>query len=131
MQISEIESKFVIPQKDLSNLNSNLNKAIEFTQNVSKYWVSGNLDQKQRIQKLVFPEGLVIDTEKRQYRTSKVNALFAVKRSFTKNTKDYKKEIPTENGKESSLVAGVGETSNFELLKGLAEVTTPRDTVGD
>jgi hypothetical protein len=87
-QITEIESKFTIPEKDISNLKSNLNKAIDFTQNVSKYWVSGNLDQRQRIQKLVFPEDLVIDTEKRQYRTSNINALFAVKCSFSNEKAD-------------------------------------------
>ncbi|MCK5703086.1 MAG: hypothetical protein KAI29_18115 [Cyclobacteriaceae bacterium] len=86
----------------------NLDKAVDFTQNVSKYWTSGSLDQRQRIQKLVFPEDLVIDTEIRQYRTSKVNTLFSVKRSFSNDKMDMKKGFPTKNGEESSLVAGVG-----------------------
>ena len=110
-QINEIESKLITPEKDISNLKSNLNKAVDFTQNVSKYWASGNLDQRQRIQKLVFPEGLVIDTEKRQYRTSKVNALFSVKRVFIRDTEGDEKEKPTEIGGLSSLVAGVDEIS--------------------
>jgi site-specific DNA recombinase len=82
-------------------LKINLNKAVDFTQNVSKHWVSGNLEHKRKIQKLVFPEGIHIDTEKRQYLTSKVNALFAVKRSFTNNN-EYKTEgLPTVSGGES------------------------------
>ncbi|MCF8381782.1 MAG: recombinase family protein, partial [Bacteroidales bacterium] len=107
-QIEELDAKYDFSGIDTSNLKINLNKAVEFTQNVSKYWVSGNLDHKKKIQKLMFPEGIRIDTQKRQYLTSKVNALFSVKRSFTRNTKDSKKEKPTEIGGLSSLVAGAG-----------------------
>ena len=115
-QITDLEAKFDFSGIDTSNLKVNLNRAIDFTQNVSKYWVSGNLNQRQRIQNLVFPEGICIDTEKRQYLTSKVNALFSAKRSFTRDTKECKKEIPTENGGESLVVAGVGlEPTTFGL----------------
>lgn len=55
---------------------------------------------------MVFPEGVVFDTAKRTYLISKVNSLFLVKSQFM----------------ESSLVAGIGETSNFDLVWGLAEV---------
>ena len=95
---------------DLIALKSyrSIKKSICFTQNVSKYWVSGSFEQRQRIQKLVFPEGLVIDTEKRQYRTSKVNTLFAVKLSFSNDKKDIKKGLPINSDEESFVVAGVG-----------------------
>jgi len=93
-QIREIESKFSISEKDISNLKSNLNKAVDFTQSVSKYWVSGNLSQKKSIQKLMFPEGLRVDTEKRQYLTSNINALFAVKRALSSDKKGIKKRTP-------------------------------------
>ena len=51
----------------------------EFSQNISKSWSSGNLDAKYGIQKLVFPEGLVLDTKNRQYLTSNVNLMFLAK----------------------------------------------------
>ncbi|MCD6200450.1 MAG: recombinase family protein [Bacteroidales bacterium] len=66
-QIRELMSKYDFQEEDVSNLKKYLKETIDFTQNVSKYWVSGSVDHKQRIQKLVFPEGLVIDTEKRQF----------------------------------------------------------------
>ncbi len=87
-QIQEIETKFSFSEIAISNLNNDLKKAVDFTQNVNKYWGSGDLDQKRRIQKLVFPDELVIDTEKRQNRTSKVNTLFSVKRSLSNEKKD-------------------------------------------
>ncbi len=86
-QIVDLEANYNFVGIDVSNLKSSLNKAIDFTQNVSKYRVSGNLDHKPRIQKLLFPEGLVIDTEKHQYLTSKTNALFALKRSYSNSIK--------------------------------------------
>ncbi|MBA7535044.1 hypothetical protein ES705_27294 [subsurface metagenome] len=54
----------------------------------------------------MFPEGIRIDTEKRQYLTLKVNSLFVAKRLLTKNTEGVKEELPTENGEESVVVAG-------------------------
>ena len=106
-KIANLKAKYAIPEIDLSNIKTNLNKAIDFSQNVSKHWVSGNVDHKQSIQKMMFPEGIGIDTEKRQYLTLKANALFSAKRVFTRDTKDNKKEIPTENVGDSCLVAGV------------------------
>lgn len=89
-KIANLKAKYAIPEIDLSNIKTNLNKAIDFSQNVSKHWVSGNVDHKQSIQKMMFPEGIGIDTEKRQYLTLKANALFSAKRVFTRDTKDNK-----------------------------------------
>ena len=47
-----------------------------------------------------------IDTEKRQYLTSKVNALFSVKRLYSNEKHGIKEGLPTENGEKSVLVAG-------------------------
>jgi hypothetical protein len=64
----------------------------------------------------VFPEGIHIDTEKRQYLTSKVNGLFSEERVFIRDTEGDKKEKPTENGGLSYLVAGVRlELTTFGL----------------
>jgi hypothetical protein len=56
-------------------------------------------------QNIVFPEGLVLDTEKRRYLTSRVNGLFLLK-----------EKLPIKNDEESSLVAGAGlEPAAFGL----------------
>jgi hypothetical protein len=59
------------------------------------------------MQKLVFPEGIVVDTKNRTYLTSKVNSLFLAKSQFKGDSEGINKKLPTENGEESSLVAGV------------------------
>jgi hypothetical protein len=66
--------------------------------------------------------GLVLDTDKRPYLTSKVNAPFAVKHSLLNNNQGIKKRLPIKSDEESSLVAGTGEISNFELLGDLVKV---------
>ena len=70
-----------------------------------------------------------IDTEKRQYLTSKVNALFSVKRSFSNEKKDIKKGLPIENDEESYLVDYVNEISNLELLKDLMKIGNNPDLI--
>lgn len=55
-----------------------IDKCIEVTQNISDYWKHGSIENKIRIQKLVFPSGIVIDPKKREYRTTKVNSIFTL-----------------------------------------------------
>ncbi len=63
----------------------------------SKYFRNRNLETKRRVQKMVFPVGIVINTKKRQYITSKVNALFSVKREFKKASQGKIKGFPSED----------------------------------
>ena len=105
-QICEIGPKDDISENKISNLKSQLNKSVEFTQNISKHWVSASIGNKKRIQKVLFPDGLVIDTKNRQYLTSKVNSLFALKRSISDNIEDKEKGLTTNKSDKSSTVAG-------------------------
>jgi hypothetical protein len=62
----------------ISNLDKKIEKCSKVTQNISKYWKSSSTDIKIRIQKLVFPSGIVIDPKKRQYRTSEINSVYSL-----------------------------------------------------
>ena len=115
-QISNLKAQFEGTGLEIPNLDIKVEKAIDFSQNVSKYWLSGNLDIRRRIQKLVFPDGLVLDTQKRQYLTSKINALFSAKQAFIRLSAEAKKRIPIKNDEDSDLVAGTGfEPMTFGL----------------
>lgn len=46
-------------------------------ENVSEMWVSGEYDEKQKLQYLIFPEGILYNKEKDRVRTQRVNLLFA------------------------------------------------------
>ena len=107
MQASEIE---------ISKLDHYLKKSIEISQNIHKSWQLGTLEEKRKIQKLVFPEGIVVDTTKRTYLTSKVTSLFLAKSQFKRTSGGINKKLPIKSDEESSLVAGVGlEPTTFGL----------------
>ena len=85
-----------------------IEKSIEISQNIHNYWQLGDLEEKRKLQKLVFPEGIVIDTTNRTYLTSKVNSLFLAKSDFKRVSGGINKKLPISFDEESSLVAGVG-----------------------
>ncbi len=60
----------------LSNIEKTIRKAIEIALDLPKMWASDDIDSKKRIQKMMFPEGLVYDFKKGEYRTSRVNIFF-------------------------------------------------------
>ena len=65
------------------------------------------MEEKRKIQKLVFPEGIVVDTTKRTYLTSKVNFLFLAKSELKRTSEGVNNKLPIKSDEESSLVAGV------------------------
>ncbi len=72
-QIGESLSKSTFK---LSNIEKMIKKAIEIALNLPKMWASGDIENKKRIQKMLFPEGLVYDFKKGEYRTLRVNVFF-------------------------------------------------------
>lgn len=49
---------------------------MKIAENISTAWVLVTFEQKQRLQRLVFPEGILYNKEKGVVRTEKVNSLF-------------------------------------------------------
>ena len=91
---------------DLSNLNSKLEKAVEILGNISKIWSSGSIGVKQKIQNLIFPNGIFISPQNREYRTSNIQVIFQLILDLTRDTEGQKKDSPITLTDESSLVAG-------------------------
>ena len=106
-EIDLIKEQLLDSELEISNLDFYIEKSIEISQNIHKYWQLGYLEEKRKIQKLVFPEGIVVDTKKRTYLTSKVNSLFFAKSQFKRTSKGTNKKLPIKSDEESSLVAGV------------------------
>lgn len=98
------------------------NKALSFIQNISKYWLSTSVLNKERIQKLLFPQGLTLDVEKRQYLTSEVNTLFMLKLDLMGLTEEDKKKLPIVYDGESNLVDKAGNLSNLIIIQDVAKV---------
>jgi hypothetical protein len=54
-----------------------IEKGVKLAEKLSQLWVSADFGSKQKLQYLVFPEGLLYNKKKGAYRTGKVNSLFA------------------------------------------------------
>ena len=77
------------------NLSSNLNKAIEkslkIAENISQMWASGDFYDKQKLQYMLFPEGMLYDKENGTVRTTKVNCFFKQIAIETRVSEEIKK----------------------------------------
>ena len=115
-ELIEIEEKLEDSQIKISNLDKKVSDLIEFSKNMSNIWVSGEYETKLSVQKLLFPEGIVIDPEDRTYRTSNLNPIFGLIHSFTGGNDDANKKRTSSNTDPSCVVAGVGlEPTTFGL----------------
>ena len=89
----------------ISNLEESIDKCVDVTKNISKYWVTGDITAKLKAQKLIFPDGLVVDPKKRSYRTGKVNQIFHRISGMTGDTGRQKKDASSKNPDASCVVA--------------------------
>jgi len=97
-----------LPLIEISNLKNHQKKALSLVQNVSKYWIKGDADEKRSVQKLVFPDGFYINPVKREYLTSEVNCLFKLSKGISRHSSEHKKRFPAENSGESDSVPNAG-----------------------
>ena len=107
-ELLELNAEINIDDKKISNLDNFINSILEFSQNVSNHWYSGDYETKVKIQELVFPDGLVLNPEKRQYLTKKVNRLFELISSISRDSREEEKKKVSISADLSCLVAGTG-----------------------
>ena len=60
-----------------ANLENAVENCLNIAQNLSSAWVSASVTNKQRLQYLVFPEGILYNKKNNQVRTLKINMLFS------------------------------------------------------
>ncbi len=77
-EIFELEQNISGDGKLTSNLTKKIETVIKETSNLSEIWTSGCLETKKSIQKLVFPNGMVVESKNKRLRTHNVNKLIVV-----------------------------------------------------
>ena len=107
-EINATHQKIADLENKLSNHDIFIDKAMNICENLSNYWVCGTSENKQRIQKMLFPEGLYIVPEKRTYLTQNMNQVFQLIPLFTGVSEGHKTKKVTVSGDFSLLVAGTG-----------------------
>ena len=75
----------------LSNLEKAIDKVLKYALQLPILWESGDLEEKRRIQNMVFPCGIVYDFKNGHYRTDRVNSLFSFIPIFTRVSAEKKK----------------------------------------
>jgi hypothetical protein len=81
------------------------------------FGVSSSYDVRVKVQDLLFPNGILYDSQKRQYLTKKVNAVFSQIRDVTRVSEGQKKDSPSENDEESGVVAEDSQISNYDFIE--------------
>jgi site-specific DNA recombinase len=93
---------------NLSNLEKALDIALNYAPKLSSLWANGNLNEKRKIQKMIFPEGIEYDRKTDQYRTLRVNSFFFYIPVITKDVDNKKTGKFRVKTKTSRLVPRAG-----------------------
>ncbi len=91
----------------ISNPSEAIAKALRLSLNLAPTWASSDVAAKEKLQKLVFPEGIIYDRKTEAFRTLRVNSVFAYIASGTRVI------ALNENGqsrKKKALSISVGAT---------------------
>ncbi len=99
-------------QFNLSNPSSVIDHTLEMTSNLVNLWVSGNVTQRQDLQKLLFPVGIQYDRKIDHYRTSEVNPILLLTHSFSEGFEQNKTGQQEKLSLLSGLVAPKATMSN-------------------
>ena len=82
----EIEQQMGGCPVSASNLEYYINRSIEISTELPSLWASSGLHEKQKLQKLLFKEGIYYNKQKDETRTTKINSVFSLIASLTSIT---------------------------------------------
>ncbi len=74
----EVEVQIGKSAKSISNPSEAIAKALKLSSEVATVWSSGEIGFKEKLQKLIFPKGIVYDRKIGAFRTPEVNSVFAL-----------------------------------------------------
>lgn len=77
-KITELTQQYSKSNLTTANIEKCLEICADLSQNLSKYWASGSMEVKMKIQELVFPGGITMDVKNRALRTKKMNMMFDI-----------------------------------------------------
>jgi site-specific DNA recombinase len=93
---------------DSSNLKKAVEKGLAIAANIRGDWASKDFNAKQKLQKLIFPEGIRCSKENGIVQTGRVNTLFKLIQPWERVSKENKKSNSDTNCSKSSKVTPSG-----------------------
>ncbi|KAA9338953.1 recombinase family protein [Adhaeribacter soli] len=100
----------------LSNHQKFIEMGLKLSVTLCESWSIANFNEKQRLQSLIFPEGVYYDRKIQGYRTPRVNAIFKLSASFNEHYKLAKKEKTSPKTGFSNLVGPLGIEPFYSYL---------------
>jgi site-specific DNA recombinase len=76
LELAKLNKELELSDFSSANLGKAVGKCLEMAQNLESAWVSADYQNKQRLQYLIFPEGMYYNKKINRVRTPKINALF-------------------------------------------------------
>ncbi|MDB5223931.1 MAG: putative bacteriophage resolvase/recombinase [Chitinophagaceae bacterium] len=90
----------------LSNPENFINYSVKLSSKLNTMWSCSNFDMKQKLQRLMFPEGVTYDFKNDSYRTCKVNSVFTVIAGQARLLEEQKSGLSPYYDEKSASVSG-------------------------
>ena len=95
-ELAEIERGLETASKNLSNMVKFVDEAVAMSCKLGTLWNNGNFENRQSLQKLLFPTGILYDKENDGYRTDNENEVFKIFRRLSVSYEDKKEKATSE-----------------------------------
>ncbi len=100
-KLDKIELELAKCRKDLSNFDSEVDEVFAICCKLDCLWKNSSLETSQKLQNLLFPNGILWDKEKEDYRTFDENEALSVIARISKSYENKKEDFP--EGKSSKV----------------------------
>ena len=108
LEKKQLEEESTKSQIKSSNLEKAIKKGVEILSNPLLLWERSDYDDKQRLQYLMFPEGIRYDKQNKKVRTPRVNSVLTAIVDVARVLEDGNKKATSKSGFISCSVAGTG-----------------------
>jgi site-specific DNA recombinase len=88
---AEIAKKLSQLGSGISNPEQTINKALQISSELAAAWCCSDISRKEKLQKLLFPDGIIYDRENGVFRTEKVNTVFELIGSLNNTLEENEK----------------------------------------
>ena len=112
----ELETKLEKVNIKSSNLTNEIEVALNITMNIGDSWQKSDYSTKQKIQQLVYPEGISYNKENGECRTIRINEVMKLIATISDHIQAQKKGTMNENIHQSLLVDLPDIISNHLVL---------------
>lgn len=104
-KLDKIELELAKCRKDLSNFDSEVDEVFAICCKLDCLWKNSSLETSQKLQNLLFPNGILWDKEKEDYRTFDENEALSVIARISRNYKNKKEDFPSGKSSKVKLCA--------------------------